>query len=412
MTRDDAERRRIALLEKLTRGGWLRTTAWQEAFQNLPRHVFLPRFFRLTPDGQRYEAIDHQHPDWLDLIYTNSVATTQLDSDDTRWQEAREHGPVEGTATSSSTQPSLMATMLEALDIRDDQQVLEVGTGTGYNAALLCYRLGDQHVTSIEYDAGVASQARQALTTADYHPTLTVGDGANGYPDNAPYDRLIATYSVSRIPPAWLAQLRAGGVIVTSLHRELGVGLMVRLVAASDGAAHGHLLGDSAYFMPTRTEGGTETRALVRAASKQIGEMHTSTLPGPVSDDAAGWTALAGLLMPDVARLDISRDDGQLQWLVHPDGSWAYYQLDDRRVEQGGPQRLWDDLHAIYQRWQALGEPGRGRIGLTVLPDGAQRVWVDQPGNLVDPQRADQHGDESPSNSADQADGVDPTPAD
>jgi protein-L-isoaspartate(D-aspartate) O-methyltransferase len=379
MTRDDAERRRIALAEELTRDGWLRTPAWQEAFQNLPRHVFLPRFFRLTPDGQRYEAIDHQHPDWLDLIYTNSVATTQLDSDDTRWQEARERGPVEGTATSSSTQPSLMATMLEALDVRDDHQVLEVGTGTGYNAALLCYRLGDQHVTSIEYDARIAYQARQALTTTGYRPTLVTGDGANGYPDNAPYDRLIATYSVSSIPPTWLAQLRPGGVIVTSLYRKLGVGLLVRLVAASDGTAHGHLLSDSVYFMPTRIEVGTETRALIRAASKQTGQTHTSTLPGPISDDAAGWTALAGLLMPDVVRLDILRDDGQVQWLVHPDGSWAYYQLDDRQVEQGGPQRLWDKLEAIYDRWQRLGQPMRDRIGLTVAADGAQRVWVDTP---------------------------------
>jgi protein-L-isoaspartate O-methyltransferase len=155
----------------VTRGGWLRTPAWQEAFQNLPRHVFLPRFFRLTPDGQRYEAIDQQHPDWLDLIYTNRVLATQLDSDDTHWQEAREHGPIEGTATSSSTQPSLMATMLEALDIRDDHEVLEVGPGTGYNAALLCHRLGDQHVTSIEYDAQVAYQARHALTTTGYPHT-------------------------------------------------------------------------------------------------------------------------------------------------------------------------------------------------------------------------------------------------
>lgn len=69
--------------------------AWQEPFQNLPRHVFLPRFFRLTSDGQRYEAIDQHHRDWLDLIYANAVLATQLDSDDSRWQEAREHGPIE-----------------------------------------------------------------------------------------------------------------------------------------------------------------------------------------------------------------------------------------------------------------------------------------------------------------------------
>jgi hypothetical protein len=97
--------------------------------------------------------------------------------------------------------------------------------------------------------------------------------------------------------------------------------------------------------------------------------------------------------MPDVARLDISRDDGQVQWLVYPDGSWACYQLDDRRVEQGGPRRFWGELQTIYHWWQALGEPGRGRIGLTVLADGAHRVWVEP-------------------TSADDAGGVDPTPDD
>ncbi|MGH3626273.1 MAG: ATP-grasp peptide maturase system methyltransferase [Sciscionella sp.] len=383
MSADRTAAARASMVEQLTRDGWLRTPAWQDAFRAVPRHLFLPRFFRLAPDRRRHEAIDRDHPDWPALIYANTVLTTQLDSDDTRWQSARDNGPVEGTATSSSTQPSLMASTLEALEIHDGQRVLEVGTGTGYNSGLLCHRLGDELVTSVEYDPTVAKHARHALEETGYHPTLVTGDGVEGHPAGAPYDRLIATYSVPAIPPAWLHQVRPGGVLVVSLYRDLGVGLMLRLVV-DDGTAHGHLLPDCAYFMPTRTHTDLDTDTLLRTASKQPTEtVRSSTLPAPISDTASGWTALAGLLLPEVARLDISRSDGAVQWLVHPDGSWAYYQSTDHQVEQGGPRRLWNEVEAAYDRWQQLDQPARERFGLTVLADGTQRIWLDHDKNVV-----------------------------
>lgn len=384
MTSDLTAAARARMVQELTRDGWLRTPAWQDAFRAVPRHLFLPRFFRLAPDQQRHEAIDQEHPDWTSLVYANTVQATQLDSDDNRWQSAREHGPVDGVVTSSSTQANLMASMLEALDIQDGQRVLEVGTGTGYNAALLCHRLGDEQVTSVEYDPAVAEHARRALDEACYHPTLVIGDGGEGYPAGAPYDRLVAAYAVSAIPPDWLNQVRPGGVLVASLYRDLGVGLMVRLIVDDNGAAHGHLLPDNAYFMPTRTSPRADTDTLVRTASKQPAESaRSSTLPEPISDTAPGWTALAGLLLPEVARLDILREDGAVQWLVHPDGSWAYYQHTDHHVEQGGPRRLWNEVEAAYDRWQQLDQPARERFGLTVLSDGTQRAWLDDETSIV-----------------------------
>lgn len=380
MTSDNTAPVRASFVKELVRGGWLRTPAWQEAFRGVPRHMFLSRFLRLTADGQRYEAIDNEHPEWLTLVYANGVLATQLDSDDACWQKARDQGPLRGTPTSSSTQPSLMAAMLEALEVHDGQRVLEVGTGTGYNAALLCHRLGDEQVTSIEYDRRVSDDAHHALNSAGYNPTLIVGDGGRGYETDAPYDQLIATYSVLTIPAAWLDQVRPGGVIITSLYRDLDVGLMARLIVNGDGTAHGRLLPDSAYFMPTRTHTQAESNALIQAASKQPSQtIRTSDLPSLISDEATGWAALAGLILLDVVRLDIFRDDGPIQWLVHPDGSWAYYQAGNRQVEQGGPHRLWDKLEAIYDRWQEIGQPTCDRTGLTVAAGRTQRVWVDTP---------------------------------
>lgn len=112
----DAHELRAGLVAELSRHGWV-TPEWQEAFGTVPRHLFLRRFFTLTTDQSQYEAINYNHPDWLKLVYRNAVWPTQLDGDDTRWDHARAHGPVTGTPTCSSTQPSLMAVMLKALDV-------------------------------------------------------------------------------------------------------------------------------------------------------------------------------------------------------------------------------------------------------------------------------------------------------
>jgi len=93
-----------------------------------------------------------------------------------------------------------MIRMLEALDIADGQRVLEIGTGTGYNAALLSHRLGDHFVHSVDIDPQRVEQARERITRLGYQPTLGTVDGAGGWPAHAPYDGIIATCSVPAIP--------------------------------------------------------------------------------------------------------------------------------------------------------------------------------------------------------------------
>ncbi len=120
-------------------------------------------------------------------------------------------------STSSSTMPSLMARMLEALDVQDGHRVLEIGTGTGYNAALLCHRLGSGKVVSIDVDPTLVAVARDHLAGLDYHPILVVGDGAAGVARHGPYDRIIATAAVPEIPVPWIEQLTPGGKILANL---------------------------------------------------------------------------------------------------------------------------------------------------------------------------------------------------
>src|SRR5262249_50607853 len=149
--------------------------------------------------------------------------------------------------------PSLMARMLEALDITGTERVLEIGTGTGYNAALLCEGLDDGgHVVSVDIDGGLVEAARAHLSSLGYAPTVATVDGEAGYPDPAPYDRIIATCSLPRVPVEWIAQTAEGGLILLNLFRDLGGGALA-LLRVEGGQASGHFLPTYGGFMPTRT---------------------------------------------------------------------------------------------------------------------------------------------------------------
>jgi SAM-dependent methyltransferase len=93
----------------------------------------------------------------------------------------------DGLASSSCSGPRAVFAFLESLMVKDHDRILEVGTGTGWTAALLSHRIGDQNVTTIEIDPVLAERAAANLKAAGYAPRLVVGDGAEGWPDGAPF---------------------------------------------------------------------------------------------------------------------------------------------------------------------------------------------------------------------------------
>jgi protein-L-isoaspartate(D-aspartate) O-methyltransferase len=156
------------------------------ALRDVPRHLFLPH---LPPE----EA------------YLDDAIVTKRDAD--------------GQPISSSSQPAIMAIMLDQLTLAPGHRVLEIGAGTGYNAALMRHIVGPSGaVVSVDIDADLSDLARGHLASAGY-PDVTVvtADGAGGYLAGAPYDRLIATVGVSDLAPAWLDQAAAGARIVVPL---------------------------------------------------------------------------------------------------------------------------------------------------------------------------------------------------
>ncbi|MFD4672244.1 methyltransferase domain-containing protein [Lentzea sp. NPDC058450] len=338
---DDAGALRAELADHLLGVGALRETKWHKAFKAVPRHAFLPRFYRQLHTGD-WERVTGADPDWLELVYADRVWVTQFDGDDT---------VTGGTPTCSSSMPTIMAIMLEALEVHNGQSVLEVGTGTGYNAALLCHAVGSGNVTTIDVDPNISRRARERLNTNGFHPTCVTGDGARGHPANAPYDRLLATCSVATIPPAWLDQTRAGGLVVTTLHRPIGAGL-VRIVSNGDGTGEGRVLGEDGRFMPLRAH----AIPTALAGAGDYDRRATTLRLNAVVDPASPFEFFAGIALPGVVA---GRD-----WLAHSDGSWVHHR--GSHVDQGGPRRLWDLAESAAADWHDLGEPRRQDFGVTI----------------------------------------------
>jgi protein-L-isoaspartate(D-aspartate) O-methyltransferase len=180
-----AERRERLVAEVLQTSG-VRDERITAALRDVPRHLFLPH---LAPE----EA------------YLDDAIVTKRDA--------------EGQPISSSSQPAIMAIMLDQLALATGQRVLEIGAGTGYNAALISHIIGPSGaVVSVDIDPDLVETARGHLASAGY-PDVTVvaADGADGYPPSAPYDRVIATVGVSDLAPAWLYQAGPGARIVVPL---------------------------------------------------------------------------------------------------------------------------------------------------------------------------------------------------
>jgi protein-L-isoaspartate(D-aspartate) O-methyltransferase len=135
-----------------------------------------------------------------------------------------------------------VAYMTEQLGVRPDHRVLEVGTGSGYQAAVLSRIARD--VVSIERYRTLAEAARNRLTTLGYQNVdIRVGDGLAGVPDRAPYDRIIVTAAAEAIPEALVAELAEGGVMVLPLGPHSGPQQLVKLKRGGGGIAQEDLIG-------------------------------------------------------------------------------------------------------------------------------------------------------------------------
>ncbi|MBC9718060.1 methyltransferase domain-containing protein [Streptomyces sp. TRM66268-LWL] len=281
---------------------------WRAAFTEVPRHLFVPYYYASVAGG--YERLWGEDPNparrarWLNGVYADTPLATRVR---------------DGDLVSSSSQPSLMAKMLAELDVHDGQSVLEIGAGTGYNAALLAHRLGDELVTTVDLEPEITEAARRHLERAGYRPAVVTGDGARGCAARAPYDRIIATCTMSTIPQAWLDQCRPGARILAPLATGL-IALSVRDATH----AEGRFLSTPAYFVPLRGDTGQAERP-----------RYTSSLPRRIVQD-------------ELFRFLLALTGGAL------------------------------DPEEAFALWRREGRPARERFGVTVS-SGAVWAWLDDP---------------------------------
>ncbi|MDR3296711.1 MAG: protein-L-isoaspartate(D-aspartate) O-methyltransferase [Prevotellaceae bacterium] len=126
--------------------------------------------------------------------------------------------PIEGGQTIS--QPSTVAWQTHLLDLADGEKVLEIGTGSGFQAAVLC-AMG-ANVFSIERQKTLHSKAAATLSQMGFHPVLVYGDGFEGLPEQAPFHKIIVTCGASTMPNKLVDQLAVGGKMVIPLANENG----------------------------------------------------------------------------------------------------------------------------------------------------------------------------------------------
>jgi methyltransferase of ATP-grasp peptide maturase system len=368
-----------ALAATLEGAGVLNEQVWRQAFAQTPRHIFVPLFLEQFGDTEReVDGTDATIRDrWLAQVYSDTNLITQVRSSGSEGGGRR--------PTSSSSMPSIMGWMLEALDLTEGQRVLEIGTGTGYNAALLCHRLGDTNVASIDIDPALVNQARVRLGELGYTPLLVAGDGMDGLPGAAPYDAILATAAVDHIPSAWIEQLQPGGIIVTDLRGGFS-GAMVRLRKIDDGTVEGRCDSCDAAFMPLRRQlsyplrQGAASPLVVDRRNPQRGI--TTTDPRLVTE-SRGLRFVVELQLGGMYA-DLFANDSEVV-VSTTDGSWATAALaagneGTHAVAQGGQRRLWDSVEAAMTAWQHLGKPPIDAFGVTATNDiDDQRVWFGDP---------------------------------
>jgi protein-L-isoaspartate(D-aspartate) O-methyltransferase len=215
-----------ALADKLRSNRVIQSASVEHAFRSVPRHLFVPA----AP---------------VEDAYGDGPIVTHWDAN--------------GVAVSSASAPGVVAGMLEQLDVRPGHHVLEIGAGTGYNAALLSHLVGPSgRVTAVDIVEDVVDAAREHLAAAGVgNVSVICGDGEFGHAARAPYDRIIVTAGAWDIPPAWADQLAPGGRLVVPLRMR---GLTRSIALEREGGSWRSRSIDECGFVPMHGVGGVAER--------------------------------------------------------------------------------------------------------------------------------------------------------
>jgi protein-L-isoaspartate(D-aspartate) O-methyltransferase len=380
-----------ALVDTLKREGKLSSPLVEAAFRQVPRHPFIDHFYQLEKADRRMQWHEVQPSTvqdtdtWLRAVYANQPIVTAFDE--------------YNTPTSSSSSPDAMAFMLEQLQLTPGMRVLEIGTGTGYNAALLAHIVVDPHnVFTVEIDDALAHRAQRILDqVVGKGITVYAGDGLLGYANGAPYDRIIATGSYHKVPLEWLDQLRPGGILVMNLRGHLGACAFLKIVKTGPGkGANGTFLASSD-FMELR-DSQTPSYKATNLVATYLGRTTVAQRPFASGefDPSELWDHRLGFLLQlsfpwmyftsvyvdpmCPCLIDIATDT---ILVFRPDkrqGEWI--------VEIKGQEQLWDTVTQAYRWWieikgadinayhLEIDASGKQCVRLTSKDERYEHIWM------------------------------------
>lgn len=348
----------------------------REAVASVPRHVLVPRWWtssREVPGGWDLHDGPSDTRAWLNTTYSDTTLVTRAGLLHADHATAGQQG--QGEPTSSSTLPGLIITMFRLLGVRRGMTVVDVASGSGYSGGLLARVLGDESVLSVDVDPYLTQAAAERLSALGIRPRFEAVDATGPLPADG-FDRLVAMVSARGIPASWLAAVRPGGRLVTTIART---SLMVVAEKRSDGTATGRIATDQGHFMPVRSGEDYASRLPegYRKAREAEGEA-VSTGRRPIPDwwNEPELAMVFELACPDTVVQTMPGDGGQRRlWLFHADGSWARATAEGNglpAVHQSGPRRLWDEFEEAESRWTSAGRFDLRELTARFTPEGGR----------------------------------------
>lgn len=364
------------MVARLEGDGQLHDPMVRAALLAVRREVLLPRAYvrRNAPGAQPgvWQLLDGTHPEdhaeWLKVIYGGGSVLIQHDGEDL---DAQQRGPVTGGAiTGLSSVVAMTAHTLQRLELRPGLRYLELGTGAGITAALAAHILGPGAVVTVEADPHLAAAARRRLAEHGLPVRVVAGDGLDGCADGGPYDRILSTFAVPSIPPAWLEQLAEGGRLLTTITTASPGWPGECLVRRTGNGFEAVLEGRECGHRPVAGHHWLSVQDHRHLANQEPARRRTTDVSPPGTDAHGFWLAFS-YLAPGVVR-DFTAD--HLTLIAPGDASWTRAVPDGPgtwRIEEGGRREIWTEVEETHRRWVRAGRPDTYRLELS---DGRQHA--------------------------------------
>jgi Protein-L-isoaspartate carboxylmethyltransferase len=352
--------------ELVRKGALLRHSPLYEAFLVVPRHAFIDHYYEQAVHGfaaNRVPAPDEdadqeQWHRWLQQIYTDAPLVTQVDE--------------KGLPTSSSSMPSMMIAMLHALELEPGQRVVEIGTGTGYNAAIMTLLVGaNQLVTSLEIDATLAQLAQQRLEHICGKGVLVYSENALTWQGDALVDRVLATTSWPTIPLNWIAALALQGILVMELHGDFVSVLLQLQKVAPDRIDVVLIPAWHGCFMRMRSQAEAavqHAQILSNLPTLQQTTISIQTFAPELFKQQPGLALMFQCRFPMVGMRRIYRQGVQHVYLIDEQRSaMVQFQANEEgwQVTASGNYNLWQAYLAVYQQWSSWGCPSLNELHMS-----------------------------------------------